>query len=95
VRWQSERDGWARSRSGTWGAPTSDWVRGADWWPRTTLTADGTLVRRASDVASGQQIVTRLAEGSVRSTVDGVDAGPVEVERVDVETDGTNESGVA
>ena len=60
-----------------------------------TMTADGTLVRRASDVASGQQIVTRLAEGSVRSTVDGVDAGPVEVERVDVETDGTNESGVA
>ena len=51
-----------------------------------TLTADGALVRRAGDVASGQEIVTRLADGSVRSTVDGV-------ERVEVESDGTDESG--
>jgi exodeoxyribonuclease VII large subunit len=62
-----------------------------------TLTADGALVRRAGDVAQGQQIVTRLADGSVRSTVDGVDgvdgveAGAVE--RVDVESDGKDESG--
>jgi exonuclease VII large subunit len=53
-----------------------------------TLTADGALVRRAGDVASGQEIVTRLADGSVRSTVDGV-------ERVEVESDGTDESGAA
>jgi exodeoxyribonuclease VII large subunit len=50
-----------------------------------TLTADGRLVRRAGDVASGQEIVTRLADGSVRSTV----------ERVDVERDGTDEDGAA
>jgi hypothetical protein len=51
-------------------------------------------VRREGDVAQGQQIVTRLADGSVRSTVDGVDgvdAGAVE--RVDVESDGKDESG--
>jgi exonuclease VII large subunit len=51
-----------------------------------TLTAHGALVRRAGDVASGQEIVTRLADGSVRSTVEGV-------ERVEVESDGTDESG--
>jgi exodeoxyribonuclease VII large subunit len=50
-----------------------------------TLTADGALVRRAGDVAAGQEIVTRLADGSVRSTV----------ERVDVERDGTDEDGPA
>jgi exodeoxyribonuclease VII large subunit len=60
-----------------------------------TLTADGALVRRAGDVAAGQQIVTRLAEGSVRSTVDGVDVVPVDVERVDVEGNGTDESGAS
>ena len=53
-----------------------------------TLTADGALVRRAGDMAVGQAIVTRLADGSVRSTVDGVDA--VVVERVDVKDDGTD-----
>jgi exonuclease VII large subunit len=70
-----------------------------------TLTADGALVQRAGDVATGQLIVTRLADGSVRSTVDGVDgavgvdgvdgmdAGAVE--RVDVESDGKDESGAA
>ncbi len=58
-----------------------------------TLTADGALVRRASDMAVGQEIVTRLADGSVRSTVDGVDA--VVVERVDVEDDGTDGDGAA
>jgi exodeoxyribonuclease VII large subunit len=51
-----------------------------------TLTAEGALVRRVGDVASDQEIVTRLADGSVRSTVDGV-------ERVGVESDGTDESG--
>jgi exodeoxyribonuclease VII large subunit len=50
-----------------------------------TLTADGSLVRRAGDVARGQQIVTRLADGSLQSTV----------ERVDVESDGTDEGGAA
>ena len=39
-----------------------------------TLTAAGTLVRRAGDVAPGEQIVTRLADGSVRSTVERVGA---------------------
>lgn len=50
-----------------------------------TLTTDGVLVRRAGDMAPGEEIVTRLADGSVRSTV----------ERVDVESDGTDESGAA
>jgi exodeoxyribonuclease VII large subunit len=58
-----------------------------------TLAADGSLLRRAGDVAPGQEIVTRLAGGSVRSTVDGVDG--VEVERVDVDGDGTGEGGAA
>lgn len=53
-----------------------------------TLTADGSLVRGAGDVAPGQEIVTRLAGGSVRSTVDGV---AVDAERVDVESNGTDE----
>ncbi len=61
-----------------------------------TLTADGAIVRRAADVALGQQIVTRLAGGSVRSTVDGVDrVDVVDVERVDVGRDRTDEDGAA
>lgn len=55
-----------------------------------TLTADGSLVRHPGDVAPGQQIVTRLADGRVRSTVDDM------VERVDVENGdrgGTDGSG--
>jgi exodeoxyribonuclease VII large subunit len=57
-----------------------------------TLAADGTLVRRAGDVAPGQEIVTRLAGGSVRSTVDGVDVDAVDaVERVDVDSAGTDD----
>jgi exodeoxyribonuclease VII large subunit len=39
-----------------------------------TVTADGALVRRAGDVALGQEIVTRLADGTVRSTVSDVEA---------------------
>lgn len=35
-----------------------------------TLDADGRLVRRAQDVRPGMSLVTRLAEGSIRSTVD-------------------------
>ena len=35
-----------------------------------TFAADGTLLRRAADAAPGQQIVTRLADGDVRSRVD-------------------------
>ncbi|MGA2932885.1 MAG: exodeoxyribonuclease VII large subunit, partial [Acidimicrobiales bacterium] len=38
-----------------------------------TLTADGTLVRSAADVAEQQEIVTRLADGTVRSRVEGAD----------------------
>jgi exodeoxyribonuclease VII large subunit len=60
-----------------------------------TLTADGSLVRRAGDVALGQEIVTRLADGSVRSTVDGVVVDAVDAERVDVESNGTDEDGAA
>lgn len=73
-----------------------------------TVTADGVLVRRAGDLAAGAHIVTRLAGGSVRSTVDdvtvdGVDRVAVErvavervaVDGVDVRTDGTDEGGVA
>jgi exodeoxyribonuclease VII large subunit len=36
-----------------------------------TLTPEGTLVRRAGDLAPDQEIVTRLADGTVRSTVTG------------------------
>ena len=56
-----------------------------------TLTASGELVRRAVDLASGQSIVTRLADGSVRSTVDAVEG----MERVDVSGAGTDEDGAA
>ncbi len=38
-----------------------------------TLTADGTLVRSAADVAERQEIVTRFADGTVRSRVEGAD----------------------
>ena len=38
-----------------------------------TLTAGGALVRSAGDVVEGQEIVTRFADGSVRSTVEGAD----------------------
>jgi exodeoxyribonuclease VII large subunit len=39
-----------------------------------TLRADGSLVRSAGDMAPGEPIVTRLADGTVRSTVDSVDS---------------------
>ncbi len=35
-----------------------------------TLRADGSLVRRASDVSVGEELVTRLAEGTVRSRIE-------------------------
>ena len=38
-----------------------------------TLTADGALVRSAAEVAEQQQIVTRFADGTVRSRVEGAD----------------------
>ena len=40
-----------------------------------TLTAEGTLVRSASDLSVAQEIVTRLADGTVRSTVVDREAG--------------------
>jgi exodeoxyribonuclease VII large subunit len=39
-----------------------------------TLRADGSLVRSAADVAPGQALVTRLADGSVRSRVEELEA---------------------
>jgi exodeoxyribonuclease VII large subunit len=52
-----------------------------------TVAADGALVRSAGHVAPGQEIVTRLADGTVRSTVSGVEAVEVVEQsgRVDVE----------
>jgi len=41
-----------------------------------TLTPEGALVRRAADLAPDQQIVTRLADGTVRSTVTGTQSAP-------------------
>jgi exodeoxyribonuclease VII large subunit len=38
-----------------------------------TTTPDGTLVRSAAEVVPAQQIVTRFADGTVRSTVEGTD----------------------
>ena len=38
-----------------------------------TMTADGGLVRSAAQVEAEQQIVTRFADGTVRSTVEGFD----------------------
>jgi exodeoxyribonuclease VII large subunit len=38
-----------------------------------TRRADGTLVRSTGDVAAGDALVTRLADGEVRSTVDDVE----------------------
>ncbi|HEY1826658.1 MAG TPA: exodeoxyribonuclease VII large subunit [Acidimicrobiales bacterium] len=63
-----------------------------------TTTADGALVRGVGDVAGGQEIVTRLADGTVRSTVSDVEpVDPAEkvekVERVDVRGDGSGDSG--
>ena len=40
-----------------------------------TLTADGELLRSASALADGQLIVTRFADGTVRSRVQGKEAG--------------------
>jgi exodeoxyribonuclease VII large subunit len=62
-----------------------------------TLTADGSLVRGVGDVAGGQQIVTRLADGTVRSTVSEVELGSERVDRsegIDVGV-GTDEDGGA
>jgi exonuclease VII large subunit len=39
-----------------------------------TMRADGTLVRNAADVAGGDSIVTRLADGAVLSTVETVES---------------------
>ncbi|HEY6473955.1 MAG TPA: exodeoxyribonuclease VII large subunit, partial [Acidimicrobiales bacterium] len=50
-----------------------------------TLRADGSLVRSAGDMAPGAAIVTRLADGTVHSTVDSVE----ETGRVDVHGLGT------
>ena len=41
-----------------------------------TLTAAGALVRSAGEVAEQQQIVTRFADGTVRSRVEGADVEP-------------------
>jgi exodeoxyribonuclease VII large subunit len=41
-----------------------------------TLTADGALVRRTGDLAADQEIVTRLADGMVRSTVTDTELAP-------------------
>jgi exodeoxyribonuclease VII large subunit len=41
-----------------------------------TLTADGALVRGIGQLAEGQEIVTRLADGSLRSTVSASEARP-------------------
>ncbi len=40
-----------------------------------TLTADGDLVRSAAALAEEQEIVTRFADGTVRSRVQGKEAG--------------------
>ena len=40
-----------------------------------TLTADGVLVRGVGDLAADQEIVTRLADGTVRSRVEETEAG--------------------
>jgi exodeoxyribonuclease VII large subunit len=45
-----------------------------------TLTADGALVRSAAAVAERQEIVTRFADGTVRSTVQGADVKPMQEE---------------
>jgi exodeoxyribonuclease VII large subunit len=43
-----------------------------------TLRADGSLVRSTADVAPGQELVTRLADGSVHSRVEATEqTGPV------------------
>lgn len=39
-----------------------------------TRRADGTLVRRAADLAPGDELVTSLADGSARSRVEGIEA---------------------
>ncbi len=57
-----------------------------------TMTPGGDLVRRLADVAPDQEIVTRLADGMVHSTVSTVRA--VErVKRTDMETETTSQDG--
>jgi exodeoxyribonuclease VII large subunit len=53
-----------------------------------TITADGVLVRGASEVVPKQQIVTRFADGTVRSTVQEVDVTDA---RADVTADAKDE----
>ncbi|HWF15069.1 MAG TPA: exodeoxyribonuclease VII large subunit [Acidimicrobiales bacterium] len=65
-----------------------------------TTTADGALVRRVADVAPDQEIVTRLADGTVRSTVGMVKTvnrvNRVNgVEKTDTETETTTKDGKA
>jgi exonuclease VII large subunit len=45
-----------------------------------TLTAEGTLVRHVGDLAPGREIVTRLADGSVDSTVTRTQPAPARAE---------------
>ena len=45
-----------------------------------TRRADGTLIRRAGDVAEGDVVVTTVADGVVRSTVHGADDAPTPTE---------------
>jgi exodeoxyribonuclease VII large subunit len=60
-----------------------------------TLTTDGVLVRSAGDMAPGQEIVTRLADGTVRSTVSDLELAKrvKRSERVDVDGAGNDEEG--
>ncbi|HEX3332812.1 MAG TPA: exodeoxyribonuclease VII large subunit [Acidimicrobiales bacterium] len=60
-----------------------------------TLTAEGTLVRRAADLAPDQEIVTRLADGTVRSTVTGMQSDPARAEPEDDQRDQTEAGGSA
>jgi exonuclease VII large subunit len=51
-----------------------------------TLTADGRLVRSAADLAPQQEIVTRLADGTVQSQVQTVE--PNDIDRQGTEAGG-------
>jgi len=53
-----------------------------------TLTADGALVRSAADVVERQEIVTRFADGTVRSTVEGADMKQEQEQEQDQEREG-------
>ena len=72
-RWRSSSVGPSRCGAGAACWPPTTWTASSNAGYSLTLRADGSLVRSAGDMAPGASIVTRLADGTVHSTVDSVE----------------------